>query len=114
VIGDAAHAMSPQLGLGATLAVQDALVLGESIAEHGAAEGAARYAEMRLCAIRGYQWLSRTLTPCFQADGGGLWRDVMFAAGLKLPGVRHLMYRSIAAPPDPRLQGQVAESGCAL
>jgi 2-polyprenyl-6-methoxyphenol hydroxylase-like FAD-dependent oxidoreductase len=98
VIGDAAHAMSPQLGLGATLAVQDALALGDAVAQHGALAGAAAYSEQRLCAIRGYQWLSRTLTPCFQADGGGLWRDVMFAAGLKLPGIRHLMYRSIAAP----------------
>jgi 2-polyprenyl-6-methoxyphenol hydroxylase-like FAD-dependent oxidoreductase len=98
VIGDAAHAMSPQLGLGATLAVQDALALGDAVSQHGALAGAAAYSEQRLCAIRRYQWLSRTLTPCFQADGGGLWRDLMFAAGLKVPGIRHLMYRSIAAP----------------
>jgi 2-polyprenyl-6-methoxyphenol hydroxylase-like FAD-dependent oxidoreductase len=101
VIGDAAHAMSPQLGLGATLAVQDALALGDNVAEHGAVAGAAAYSDQRLCAIRGYQWLSRTLTPCFRAHGGGLWRDVMFAAGLKVPGIRHLMYRSIAAPRRP-------------
>jgi 2-polyprenyl-6-methoxyphenol hydroxylase-like FAD-dependent oxidoreductase len=106
VIGDAAHAMSPQLGLGATLAVQDALALGEAVAQHGAVAGAAEYSGQRLCAIRGYQWLSRTLTPCFQADGDGLWRDVMFAAGLKLPGIKHLMYRSIAAPPDRRWADQ--------
>jgi 2-polyprenyl-6-methoxyphenol hydroxylase-like FAD-dependent oxidoreductase len=99
VIGDAAHSMSPQLGLGATLAVQDALALADAVAQHGAAEGAAAYSEQRLCAIRGYQWLSKTLTPCFQADGNGLWRDVLFATGLRVPGVRHLMYRSIAAPP---------------
>jgi 2-polyprenyl-6-methoxyphenol hydroxylase-like FAD-dependent oxidoreductase len=99
VIGDAAHSMSPQLGLGSTLAVQDALALADAVTQHGAAEGAAKYSERRLCAIRAYQWLSKTLTPCFQADGSGLWRDVLFAAGLKVPGVRHLMYRSIAAPP---------------
>jgi 2-polyprenyl-6-methoxyphenol hydroxylase-like FAD-dependent oxidoreductase len=99
VIGDAAHSMSPQLGLGATLAVQDALALADAVGQHGAADGAAAYSEQRLCAIRSYQWLSKTLTPCFQADGNGLWRDLLFAGGLKVPGVRQLMYRSIAAPP---------------
>jgi 2-polyprenyl-6-methoxyphenol hydroxylase-like FAD-dependent oxidoreductase len=98
VIGDAAHAMSPQLGLGATLAVQDALALANAVQELGAVAGAAAYARRRLCAVRGYQMLSRALTPCFQADRGGLWRDVLFALGLKVPGVQRLMYRSIAAP----------------
>jgi 2-polyprenyl-6-methoxyphenol hydroxylase-like FAD-dependent oxidoreductase len=42
--------------------------------------------------------LSRALTPCFQADSNGLWRDLMFAIGLKLPGIQRLMYPSIAAP----------------
>jgi hypothetical protein len=45
-----------------------------------------------------YQMLSKALTPCFQANSKGLWRDLMFAAGLKLPGIQRLMYRSIAAP----------------
>ncbi|TFW30704.1 FAD-dependent oxidoreductase [Massilia horti] len=98
VVGDAAHAMSPQLGLGATLAVQDALVLAREVARHGVLAGAASYSRRRLWAVRGYQSLSKALTPCFQADGTGLWRDLLFAAGLKVPGVRRLMYRSIAAP----------------
>ncbi|WP_227496642.1 FAD-dependent oxidoreductase [Massilia litorea] len=98
VIGDAAHSMSPQLGLGSTLAVQDALALANAVRLHGAAAGAAAYSKARLCAVRNYQMLSKALTPCFQADGNGLWRDLMFAAGLKLPGVQRLMYRSIAAP----------------
>ena len=98
VVGDAAHAMSPQLGLGSTLAVQDALALANAVAERGAIAGAALYSIRRLCAVRNYQLLSKALTPCFQADSGGLWRDLMFAAGLKIPGVQRLMYRSIAAP----------------
>jgi 2-polyprenyl-6-methoxyphenol hydroxylase-like FAD-dependent oxidoreductase len=98
VIGEAAHAMSPQLGLGATLAVQDALALADAVEEHGPVAGATLYSERRLCAVRNYQMLSKALTPCFQADGGALWRDVLFACGLKVPGVRGLMYRSIAAP----------------
>jgi 2-polyprenyl-6-methoxyphenol hydroxylase-like FAD-dependent oxidoreductase len=98
VIGDAAHAMSPQLGLGSTLAVQDALALANAVAAGGPLAGAAAYSDERLCAVRNYQMLSRALTPCFQADGNGLWRDMMFALGLKLPGIPRLMYRSIAAP----------------
>ena len=104
VIGDAAHAMSPQLGLGSTLAVQDALALADAVNERGVVAGAALYSTRRLCAVRNYQWLSRALTPCFQADGDGLWRDLMFAAGLKIPGVQRLMYRSIAAPPGAQKQ----------
>jgi 2-polyprenyl-6-methoxyphenol hydroxylase-like FAD-dependent oxidoreductase len=98
VIGDAAHAMSPQLGLGSTLAVQDALALANAVVAGGAIAGAAAYSKERLCAVRNYQMLSRSLTPCFQADGNGLWRDLMFAFGLKLPGIQRLMVRSIAAP----------------
>lgn len=112
VVGDAAHAMSPQLGLGSTLAVQDALALASALAEGGAIDGAALYSGRRLCAVRNVQMLSRALTPCFQAGGGGLWRDVMFAAGLKLPGIRQLMYRSIAAPA--RAQKQIPPQAGAL
>lgn len=100
VVGDAAHAMSPQLGLGSTLAVQDALALASAVAQQGAIDGAALYSAERLCAVRNYQLFSKALTPCFQADGNGLWRDVLFAAGLKLPGIPRLMVRSIAAPPQ--------------
>jgi 2-polyprenyl-6-methoxyphenol hydroxylase-like FAD-dependent oxidoreductase len=98
IVGDAGHAMSPQLGLGTTLAVQDALVLARCVDVHGAAAGALRYSASRLRTVRAYQALSRTLTPCFQLDGKGLWRDLLFAGALKVPGSRYLMYRSIAAP----------------
>lgn len=98
VIGDAAHSMSPQLGLGTTLAVQDALALANAVGERGVIDGAAAYSACRLGIVRNYQLLSKGLTPCFQADSGGLWRDVLFAAGLKIPGIQKLMYRSIAAP----------------
>ena len=98
IVGDAGHAMSPQLGLGTTLAVQDALVLARCVEAHGAAAGALRYSTSRMRTVRAYQALSRMLTPCFQYDGKGLWRDLLFAGALAVPGSRHLMYRSIAAP----------------
>ena len=96
VMGDAAHAMSPQLGLGATLAVQDALALAGALNQHGAQRGLREYARRRQFPSRAYQTLSRALTPCFQAAGGGLWRDVAFAAGRWVPGVQWLMKRSVA------------------
>jgi len=97
VIGDAAHSMSPQLGLGSTLAVQDALTLAQFVAEYGAVRGADYYSQRRLRTVHAYQALSCTLTPCFQARGGALWRDLLFAASLKVPGMRQVMYRSIAS-----------------
>jgi 2-polyprenyl-6-methoxyphenol hydroxylase-like FAD-dependent oxidoreductase len=98
VVGDAAHSMSPQLGLGATLAVQDALTLAQAVQEHGVLAGPAIYSRRRWCAVRAYQSFSRALTPCFQGNRGGLWRDLLFAAGLKVPGVQRVMVRSIASP----------------
>lgn len=101
VLGDAAHAMSPQLGLGTTLAVQDALELAKQVSLHGAADGAIQFSKTRLRTVRSYQLLSALLTPCFQSHGGGIWRDVAFAVGLRVPGVRQLMYRSVAEPGGP-------------
>lgn len=98
IVGDAAHAMSPQLGLGTTLAVQDALTLAACVDAAGPGAGLARYSSSRLRTVRAYQALSRALTPCFQADGKGLWRDLLFAGVLQVPGSRYLMHRSIAAP----------------
>ena len=97
VIGDAAHSMSPQLGLGSTLAVQDALSLAQSVAQFGAVDGAAHYSKRRMLTVHAYQALSCTLTPCFQARGSALWRDLLFASSLKVPGMRRIMYRSIAS-----------------
>jgi len=96
VIGDAAHSMSPQLGLGTTLAVQDALHLADCVDEYGAIAGGQEFTKKRRLTVQAYQALSCALTPCFQADSGGLWRDVAFAVGLKVPGMSRLMYRSIA------------------
>jgi 2-polyprenyl-6-methoxyphenol hydroxylase-like FAD-dependent oxidoreductase len=98
IVGDAAHAMSPQLGLGATLAVQDALALAKHVNASGVQDGTSIFSKKRLPAVRAYQTLSRALTPCFQANGGGWWRDILFASSLYVPGVPWLMHRSIAEP----------------
>ena len=109
IVGDAAHAMSPQLGLGATLAVQDGLLLAQHVNATGVKEGASAFSKKRLPSVRTYQALSRALTPCFQANGGGLWRDLLFATSLYIPGVPWLMHRSIAEPHrEPRQALKVA------
>jgi len=99
VIGDAAHAMSPQLGLGTTLAVQDALAVAEAVEQFGPAEGLRAYAKRRLRVAQGYQTLSHILTPCFQAKGDGLLRDLLFVLGRRIPGVQWAMKRSLSQGP---------------
>jgi len=47
LVGDAAHAMSPNLGRGACEAMVDAIVLGEALNEHGP-QGARHYEKARL------------------------------------------------------------------
>lgn len=111
IVGDAAHAMSPQLGMGSTLAVQDALALAANVARYGPGAGLARYSSSRLRTVRAYQALSRALTPCFQAEGRGWWRDLAFAGALCLPGTRYLMHRSIAAPRRCVRQAWVEKAG---
>lgn len=95
LVGDAAHAMSPQLGLGTTLAVGDALALANCLEGRDVSAELQRYHQRRLAHIRRFQWLSRALTPCFQADLPAWWRDTLFAVGVHTPGVRWLMRRSL-------------------
>jgi 2-polyprenyl-6-methoxyphenol hydroxylase-like FAD-dependent oxidoreductase len=98
LVGDAAHAMSPQLGLGSTLAVGDALSLAGALQDEPGVEAAfARYERERRSHVKRVQVLSRLLTPCFQADLPAWWRDAAFAASLHVPGMKSLMLKSLDA-----------------
>jgi 2-polyprenyl-6-methoxyphenol hydroxylase-like FAD-dependent oxidoreductase len=77
-IGDCAHAMSPQLGQGANMALVDAAALSAAVAEQRARtdgdwpEVFAAYAHSRRDHLRYYRQASRLLTPLFQSHSRSL------------------------------------------
>lgn len=99
VIGDAAHAMSPQLGQGANMALLDAWALGQAV--NTARDGQTlnwsklwqNYHQHRQSSTQFYQFLSRLLTPLYQSDlwwAGGL-RDLSFSWMYQIPYFRKEM-----------------------
>jgi 2-polyprenyl-6-methoxyphenol hydroxylase-like FAD-dependent oxidoreductase len=88
VIGDAAHATSPQLGQGTNMALVDAVVLARCIANaKDVASALEKYTHERRSHIRFYGQASRLLTPFFQSDQRVLpWlRDMSLATVASLP-----------------------------
>jgi 2-polyprenyl-6-methoxyphenol hydroxylase-like FAD-dependent oxidoreductase len=97
-LGDAAHAMSPQLGQGANLALWDAMVLAEALANNDRVpEALATYSRLRRSHLRYYQFVTRWATPFFQSGATPLgWlRDIAFPIAMKVPFARRLMVRSM-------------------
>ncbi len=104
VLGDAAHAMSPQLGQGVNMGLLDALGLRaalrdsspDSTGQHASLDGVlAGFAAARRQHVRAYQFWSRWLTPMFQSDldWAARARDLLLLPLGRLPGGRQQMLR---------------------
>ncbi len=99
LLGDAAHAMSPQLGQGVNMALVDALALAKSLREAKACEAAFEdYAHARREHLAVYHRYSRWLTPMFQSnhDAIAALRDLAFHPAGRLPLARGHMLRVLA------------------
>ena len=98
VLGDAAHAMSPQLGQGVNLALADASCLADCLTRHPLPRALALYQRRRWLALRYYQLATRWLTPWFQSDHEWLSpvRRVFFGISRSIPFARFLMTLSMA------------------
>jgi 2-polyprenyl-6-methoxyphenol hydroxylase-like FAD-dependent oxidoreductase len=90
LVGDAAHAMSPQLGTGTSLALADAWSLHHALATAVSLPSAlAAYASARAAHVRWYQWWTRLMMPVFQSSLTPLgWpRDLVAPYVMKVPGM---------------------------
>lgn len=103
VIGDAAHAMSPQLGQGANMALMDAHAIANAMNNNNSWDTIwMDYHRQREGAIRFYQSMSRLLTPVFQSriPGMGLFRDIGFPVMNRMPWLRKEMARVVSGLKD--------------
>ena len=94
LVGDSAHAMSPQLGTGTSLALADAWTLAHVLGTGRDLPSAlAAYARLRAAHVRWYQWTTRMMMPVFQSDLHPLaWpRDALTPWVARAPGVGGLM-----------------------
>jgi 2-polyprenyl-6-methoxyphenol hydroxylase-like FAD-dependent oxidoreductase len=99
VLGDAAHATSPQLGQGCNLALCDAAALADALAASPHVDAALDdYSRSRRAHLAFYQLATRALTPLFQSELEplALARDLLTPLATRLPFVRREMIRAMS------------------
>lgn len=99
IIGDAAHATSPQLGQGANMALLDARALAQAIDTSNSVDAALEaYALARRWHVRVFQALSMMFTPFYQSDSRLLpfVRDRLVATIAKIPPAPQVLASMVA------------------
>lgn len=98
ILGDAGHAMSPQLGQGVNLALADAACIARCVKNFPLPEALARYSKERSLPLTYYRFASRQLTPWFQSDMEWLTpiRKAAFGVMRRLPPARKFMTKTMA------------------
>ncbi len=97
-LGDAGHAMSPQLGQGVNLALADASCLAACLREMPLEKALPAYSRRRGPVLRYYQLATRWLTPVFQSNYEWIspFRHVGFRVSQRVPFIRKTMTKSMA------------------
>lgn len=99
ILGDAAHAMSPQLGQGVNMALLDAWAIGRAVQQASTWEQVwPHYQQWRAPSIGFYQTMSRQLTPLYQSNRRdlGILRDLAFPWMYRIPWLRREMAKTIS------------------